>query len=78
MAAFLTYVATWLPGIQIVLGVLLIICILLQNRGAGMGAAFGGTSTIYRTKRGIEKGLFRLSVTLAILFAAVSLARIIL
>ncbi len=41
--------------IQIILAVLLITAILLQNRGAGLGATFGGEGNIYRTKRGAER-----------------------
>lgn len=68
----------WLPAIQIALSVLLIICILLQSRGSGVGEAFGGSSAVYRTRRGVEKILFRATIVLAILFAGVSLARILL
>ncbi len=57
-----------LPIIQIVLSVLLVISILLQQRGTGLGLAFGGEGNVFRTKRGIEKGLFYASIGLATLF----------
>ena len=38
--------------------------ILLQSRGAGLGATFGGDSTVYRSRRGIEKRLFQFTVVL--------------
>ncbi len=60
--------------IQAVLAVLLVVCILLQARGAGLGAAFGGEGNVYRTKRGVEKRLFQITIVLAILFFGVSLA----
>lgn len=60
--------------VQAVLAVLLIIGILLQARGAGLGAAFGGEGNVYRTKRGVEKRLFQITIILAILFFGVSLA----
>lgn len=59
--------------IQIVLSVLLIGSILLQQRGSGLSAAFGGDSNAYRTKRGIEKGLMWATVVLAVLFMTLGL-----
>lgn len=53
---------------QMALSVLLIGAILLQQKGSGLGAAFGGSSNIYTTKRGIDKALFRLTIILSILF----------
>lgn len=47
---------------------LLIIVILLQQKGAGLGAAFGGSGNIYSTKRGIDKVLHRLTIILSALF----------
>ena len=49
-------------------GSLLIMAILLQSKGSGLGAAFGGTSNIYKVKRGAEKFLFYLTIVMAILF----------
>jgi len=54
--------------IQIIISVLLVISILLQNRGAGLGETFGGTGNVYQTKRGFDKFLFSVTVILAILF----------
>ena len=54
--------------VQIIIAVLLIGSILLQQRGSGLSAAFGGDSNAYRTKRGIEKGLMWTTVVLAGLF----------
>jgi preprotein translocase subunit SecG len=68
--------ASWLPVVQLALSVVLATCVLLQSRGASVGATFGGTGTIYRTKRGVEKLLFRSTVVVGTLFAAVSLARV--
>lgn len=53
---------------QVVVSVLLIISILLQNRGSGLGAAFGGDFGGYYTKRGLEKFLFYTSIGLGALF----------
>lgn len=57
--------------IQIVLSTLLIISILLQVRGSGLGTVFGGGGgEFYRSKRGMEKFLYRSTIILAILFVA--------
>lgn len=58
---------------QIILAVLLVAAILLQARGTGLGAAFGGGGNVYRTKRGAEKKLFQLTIVLSILFFGVAL-----
>ena len=64
--------------IQIVLSVLLVTAILLQQRGTGLGATFGGEGTVFRTKRGIEKGLFYATIGLAILFFATAILNLVL
>ena len=47
--------------------------ILLQTRGAGLGATFGGASSVYRSRRGIEKRLFQFTIVLAVLFVIFSI-----
>ena len=61
---------------QIAVSVLLMTSILIQSRGSGLGLAFGGSSTVYRTKRGAEKIIFRATIVLAVLFLAISLAHL--
>jgi|TARA_Y100000310_G_scaffold259158_1_gene267764 protein translocase SecG subunit len=63
--------ATVLPYIQVVLAILLIVAILFQQRGAGLGGAFGGDnfSATFNKRRGAERFLFYGSITLAVLFA---------
>ncbi|MBI1907841.1 preprotein translocase subunit SecG [Candidatus Uhrbacteria bacterium] len=60
--------------VEIVLAVLLIAGILLQARGSGLGAAFGGDGNVYRTRRGIEKRLHVATIVVAVGFFAVALA----
>ena len=62
---------------QIVVAVLLVFAILLQARGTGLGAAFGGEGNIFRTKRGVEKILFYATIVLGILFVGIALAGLI-
>jgi len=54
--------------IQIAISIFLMISILLQNRGAGLSAAFGGDMSGFYTKRGIEKFLFFTTIVLGALF----------
>ncbi|NCD00695.1 preprotein translocase subunit SecG [bacterium] len=63
---------------QIVLASALIIVVLLQSRGSGLGSAFGGSNTVFSVKRGLEKKLYNATIVISILFFAVSLAVIIL
>ncbi|OGD42936.1 preprotein translocase subunit SecG [Candidatus Azambacteria bacterium RIFOXYD1_FULL_42_11] len=64
--------AEFLPIIQIIISSLLIGAILLQARGSGLSSVFGGESTFYHTRRGIEKIIFWATIVLAILFVALS------
>lgn len=66
----MTKILAALPYIQIALSVLLIAGIVLQQRGASLGGAFGGdnfASTFYK-RRGAEKFLFTSTIVIAILF----------
>jgi len=58
---------------QIILSAALILAVLLQVRGGGLGGIFGQADTVYRTKRGVEKTLFQLTIVLVILFIIVSI-----
>ena len=53
---------------QIILSVVLVISILMQNRGSGLSAAFGGDFGGFHTKRGLEKFLFYVSSVVGALF----------
>jgi preprotein translocase subunit SecG len=64
--------------VQVVISVLLITAVLLQNRGAGLGQSFGGSSSTYHTKRGFEKRLHQATIILAIAFLTIPLLQIIL
>lgn len=54
--------------VSIVSAVLMIIAILLQQRGASLGAGFGGSSELYTTRRGLDKNLFEVTIFLAVTF----------
>ena len=69
---FLTPYLTVIQIVQIILGIALVVSILLQARGAGLGSVFGGTGTVFKTRRGIDRLLFRITIVFAILFCLVS------
>lgn len=48
--------------------ILMIIAILLQQRGASLGAGFGASGELYTTRRGIDKNLFEATIIIAVIF----------
>lgn len=47
---------------------LMVLCILLQARGASLGAGFGSSGELFTTRRGIDKNLFETTIILAVVF----------
>ena len=64
---------TYLYVGQIVLAVALILAIMLQVRGGGLGGIFGQADSVFRTKRGVEKTLFQLTIILVVIFIILSI-----
>jgi len=64
----MAFIKTLLPYAQIAVALLLIGSVLLQQKGTGLGAAFGGEGNIYRTKRGFEKVIFASTIVLGVVF----------
>lgn len=69
---------TYLTIAQMVLSVALVLILLLQVRGGGLGGIFGQADTVYRTKRGLEKTLFQFTIVLVVLFVTISLLMLVL
>ena len=67
---------TYLNVAQIVLSIALILAVLLQVRGGGLGGIFGQPDTVFRTKRGVERTLFQLTIALVVLFVIISLVTV--
>ena len=59
---------------QLIVAVALTFAVLLQARGSGLGGTFGGDSSVYRSRRGIERRLWQFTIVLMVLFAMFSLA----
>lgn len=50
-------------------GVLLIIFVLIQTRGASLGSGFGGGSEVHTSRRGVDKTVHQITIVLAVTFA---------
>ncbi|MFI5272566.1 MAG: preprotein translocase subunit SecG [Ktedonobacterales bacterium] len=70
---FLTPYRQYFEIVQIIVGVALVAAILMQARGAGLGSVFGGTGAVFKTRRGIDQLLFRVTIVFSVIFAVVSL-----
>ena len=64
---------TYLAIAQLLVAIALIVVILFQLHGGGMGGIFGQSDSVYRTRRGIEKSLFILTIVLAVVFVIVAI-----
>ncbi|HEU4793065.1 MAG TPA: preprotein translocase subunit SecG [Nitrolancea sp.] len=59
---------------MILVSIVLMIVILAQSKGSGFSGAFGGdSSSIYRTRRGVEKVLFQFTIGAAVVFIVIAL-----
>jgi preprotein translocase subunit SecG len=59
---------------QLIVSIALIFSVLLQARGSGLGGTFGGDSSVYRSRRGIERRLWQFTIVLIVLFGLFSIA----
>lgn len=59
---------TILQIITVASAILMIACILLQQRGASLGAGFGSSGELFTTRRGLDKNLFEATIVLAVIF----------
>lgn len=64
---------TYLAIAQLLIAIALIVVIMFQLHGGGMGGIFGQTDSVYRTRRGIERSLFILTIVLAVVFVIVAI-----
>ena len=61
---------SFLEVVILVSAVLTILLILLQQRGASLGAGFGSSGELYTTRRGLEKSLFVTTIVMAVIFVS--------
>ena len=61
-------ITTILQTVTLISGALMIACILLQARGASLGAGFGSSGELFTTRRGLDKSLYEATIVLAVIF----------
>ena len=64
----MTTLIKFLPYAQMGLAFILVVGVLLQQRGSGLSSTFGGSGVGYSTKRGAEKVIFQATIVIAVLF----------
>ena len=64
---------TYLYVAQIIVSVAVVIAVILQVRGGGLGGIFGQPETVFRTRRGLEKTLLQVTIALVVLFVILSI-----
>lgn len=64
--------------LTIVSALLMVVCILLQARGASLGAGFGSSGELFTTRRGTDKSLFEATIVLSVIFVGSLLVSLIL
>lgn len=67
-----------LQVLQVVVAILLIVSILMQSKGSGLGGVFGGGGDVFSVKRGAEKMLFQATIVFSALFFGIAMASILL
>ncbi len=68
---------TYFNVAEIIISIVLILVLLLQSRGAGFDGTFNSDSSVFRTRRGVEKTLFQLTIFLAALFVVISVLSVV-
>lgn len=63
----------YLNIVQIIISVVLMIVVLLQTRGEGFTGTFGAETSVFRTRRGVEKTLFQFTIVLGVIFVLISI-----
>ena len=67
---------TYLNIVQIIISIIVIVVVLLQARGSGFSATFSSDTSIYRTRRGLERTLFQFTIALAVIFVLFSIVSV--
>jgi preprotein translocase subunit SecG len=69
--------ATYVTIVEIIISLALILLVLVQTRGEGFSATFSADSSIFRTRRGVEKTLFQLTIAVAVIWIATSIVSVV-
>ncbi len=68
--------ATFLLIALTILGIALTVLIVFQTQNSGAGSVFGSDTTVYRTRRGLEKTLYQATIALSILFVLLTIVTV--
>jgi preprotein translocase subunit SecG len=68
---------TYFNVAEIIISIILILVLLVQTRGAGFNGTFNSDSSVFRSRRGVEKTLFQLTIALAVVFVIISVLSVI-
>lgn len=63
---------------QIIVSVLLVVLVVLQTQSSGAGSIFGSDTSVYRTRRGLEKTLYQATIAVSVIFIMISLVAVLL
>ncbi len=69
--------AKYFNVVQIILSIALIVLVMLQSKGGSLGRMFGGEGGVYKTRRGVEKTLFNVTIGLVLAFFVFSVLSVI-
>lgn len=67
---------TYLNIVQIIVSITLMVLVLMQAQGHGVGGVFGGQSSVYQSRRGADRTLFNLTIVFSVLFLLTSLLNV--
>jgi len=69
--------ARYFNFVQIILSIALIVLVMLQSKGGSLSRMFGGEGGVYKTRRGVEKTLFNVTIGLVLAFFVFSVLSVI-
>jgi len=70
-------VITYFNIAEIIISLVLVLVLLVQTRGPGFNGTFNSDSSVFRSRRGIEKTLFQLTIILAVVFVIISVLSVV-
>ncbi len=68
--------STYLYIVQLLVAIVLIVVVLIQSKGAGFNGTFSNDSSVFRTRRGVEKTLFNFTLVLAVVFVVLAITSV--
>lgn len=66
----------YLNIIQLIISIALVALLVMQAKGGGLSKMFGGEGSVYRSRRGVEKTVYNLTIVLIVVFVIISVASV--